>query len=211
MTPELAGEEARANFMKGYACAPAVAAVFAEQFGFDREQVLRLTQPFGAGVCRMREVCGTFSGMMAALGMYMGSADGTKESKDRIYQAGQELARRFREANGSIICRELLGLVPKGESDRAFEEKRAVRHEADAPVSEERTAEYYKKRPCPDLCAFAARTFFEWLSEQEAGKVQASGEHSAHSGAHSSSGDGSATGRDKKVACGAHNGTGHAL
>ena len=53
----------------------------------------------------------------------------------------QELAGRFRAENGSIICRELLGLArPEG-----------------TPQAEARTPEYYKKRPCPELVALAAQ------------------------------------------------------
>ena len=166
-TPEEARKQARQNFLDGYACAPAVAAVFASELGYDRDMILRLTQAFGAGVCRMREMCGTVSGMMTSLGMKMGSADGTKESKDAIYAEGQRLATRFRERNGSIICRELLGLVPMGQSEQAFKEKKATAHPADSPVSEARTSEYYKKRPCPDLCGEAAAIFAEWLQEQD--------------------------------------------
>ena len=165
LTPEEARAQARQNFLDGYACAPAVAAVFAELFGYDRDMVLRLMQPFGAGMCRMREVCGTVSGMMAALGMCMGSADGTKESKDAVYAEGQKLADRFRQKHGSIICRELLGLVPMGQSQEALKEGKALNHKTDSPVSEERTAEYYKKRPCPDLCGEAAAIFATWLEE----------------------------------------------
>ncbi|MBQ6780527.1 MAG: C_GCAxxG_C_C family protein [Treponema sp.] len=167
ITPEEARQQARQNFLDGYACAPAVAAVFAEELGYDRDMILRISQPFGAGICRMREVCGTVSGMMTALGMAMGSADGTKESKDRIYAEGQKLAARFRERNGSIICRELLGLVPMGQSEQALRAGKSVLHTADSPVSEARTPEYYKKRPCPDLCGEAAAIFAEWLNERK--------------------------------------------
>lgn len=46
----------------------------------------------------------------------------------------------YREENGSIVCRELLGLA-SGPSD---------------PTPERRTEGYYRKRPCADLCASAA-------------------------------------------------------
>ena len=166
ITPEEAREEARKNFLDGYACAPAVAAVFAKELGYDRDTLLKIMQPFGAGMCRMREVCGTVSGMMAALGMAIGSADGTKESKDVVYNEGQKLAEKFRESNGSIICRELLGLVPMGQSEQALKAGKATAHTADSPVSEARTPEYYKKRPCPDLCGDAAAIFAQWLNER---------------------------------------------
>jgi len=52
----------------------------------------------------------------------------------------QKLAGRFRERNGSIICRELLGLSVQSES----------------PVPQDRTPEYYQKRPCGELIRMAA-------------------------------------------------------
>ena len=82
------------------------------------------------------------------LGAARGYADpGDTEGKKRLYAEVQELAEAFRKENGSIICRELLGVAG-----------------AESPVPEARTAEYYKKRPCPELCAAAARILAEKLS-----------------------------------------------
>lgn len=162
---EEAKKRAEQNFLSGLNCTQSVAEVFAEELGFDRQQILKISLPFGGGVCRMREMCGTFSGIMFCLGMYLGESSGDKTAKDNIYRHGQELARRFKEKNGSIICRELLGLVPMGTSDNLFKEKKTGFHEADSPVSEQRTAEYYKKRPCPQLCGIAAEIFASWLNE----------------------------------------------
>ena len=56
------------------------------------------------------------------------------------YALVQEMADEFKKLNGSIICRELLGLSkPEG-----------------TPVPSDRTPEYYKKRPCGELCSIAA-------------------------------------------------------
>ena len=63
------------------------------------------------------------------------------EDKASVYRRVQEVADKFRAENGSVVCRELLGLSIKG---------------ADSPVPEKRTDEYYKKRPCPELVAMAA-------------------------------------------------------
>lgn len=149
MTKEEACERARNNFFAGFNCTQSVVEVFAKELGFDREQMLCVSQPFGAGICRMREVCGTVSGMMFCLGMVAGKSDGDKKAKDAIYAKGQILAEEFRKANGSIICGELLGLKKKENS----------------PISEERTAEYYAKRPCPELCALAAGIVWEHLND----------------------------------------------
>ena len=160
MTPQEARERATANFKSGMNCTQSVAAVFAEKFGLSPEQIGALVQPFGGGMCRMREVCGTVSGMLFCLGM-MNSASGKKingfggdkTQKDETYAMGQKLADEFRKINGSIVCRELLGMAAK---------------QSDIPVSEARTEEYYKKRPCAELCGIAAEIFQRFLDEQSA-------------------------------------------
>ena len=55
----------------------------------------------------------------------------------------RKLASAFSEENGSVICRELLGLSEK-----------ETKKEGAAPAL--RTAEYYKKRPCKELVRQAA-------------------------------------------------------
>jgi len=75
------------------------------------------------------------------VGMKYGYADPNDESeKAELYRLIQSLALRFREKNGSYICRDLLGL---GEG-------------ADDPVPEARTDQYYQSRPCAGLVAYAA-------------------------------------------------------
>ena len=60
-----------------------------------------------------------------------------------MYALVQEAAEQYRSRNGgSIICRELLakaGAAPAG-----------------GTAAEDRTADYYKKRPCPELCRICA-------------------------------------------------------
>ena len=76
-----------------------------------------------------------------ALGVISGCGDpADAEGKKAQYQVIQNLAGRFRDANGSIVCRELLGLTQK----------------CSEPTPEKRTEGYYRKRPCGDLVAFAA-------------------------------------------------------
>ena len=66
----------------------------------------------------------------------------------------QEMAERFKEINGSILCKELLGLVPMGSASNAPKE---------SPEPSDRTAEYYKKRPCEELVGISARIVGEKL------------------------------------------------
>lgn len=145
------GEIAKKNFEKGYNCTQSVVLAFSDVTGLDEKTIAMLSQPFGGGMGRLREVCGTFSGILIVLGLLYGSSDPKDyQAKKEVYERVQELAKRFESDNGSLICRELLGLSEK--------------HSVSAPES--RTAEYYKKRPCPQLALYAADLLEEYLKEQ---------------------------------------------
>ena len=137
-------------FLQGYNCAQSVAGAFADEMGLPLETVMRIACGFGGGIGRLRETCGTVSGMVLAAGMLRGyGSPETGEKKTQTYAMIQELAARFRTANGSIVCRELLGLAaPEG-----------------TPKAEARTPEYYRKRPCPRLAAGAAGILEAYLAE----------------------------------------------
>ena len=155
-------------FMEGYNCAQAVAVAFCDVTGLDEKLVARLTSPFGGGMGRMREVCGCVSGMFLALGLINGSDDSQdKSSKTECYDNTQKLAEEFRKQNGSIICRELLGLVPMGQSENALKNHTQIEHVIQPPQSEERTPEYYKKRPCKQLVGDAAYILCDWINNSK--------------------------------------------
>ncbi len=135
-------EKARELFKQGYNCAQAVLLAFCDVTGLDEKTALLLSSSFGGGMGRMREVCGAVSGMFMVAGLLYGYHETSDQTgKTEHYKRIQTLAEEFRKENGSIICRELLGL-PGG---------------ADSPVPELRTNTYYKKRPCAELVAMAAR------------------------------------------------------
>lgn len=140
-------EYAMELFHQGYNCCQSVFGAFADRYGIEKKQAMMLAQSFGAGMGRMREVCGTVSGMCLVIGMETGSDDPkNRDAKTNNYEMVRKLAGQFKEKNGSIICRELLGL----EKDTK---------EGAAPS--ERTAEYYKKRPCAELVGMAAKILEE--------------------------------------------------
>lgn len=139
-------EKARNYFLEGYNCSQAVLLAYHEELGLDKDTAARLASSFGGGMGRLREVCGCVSGMLMAAGLMEGYSDPSdQEAKKAHYALVQKLAKAFQEKNGSIICRELLGLD----------------HKSDAPVPEARTKEYYKKRPCAELAADAAEILDE--------------------------------------------------
>ena len=93
------GDAAYAWFLKGYNCSQSVVAAFAPQLGLTEETALRLSAGFGAGIGRMREVCGAFCGVVTVLSMvYADPAD--PKDKSRMYALVQEAAEQYRSRNG---------------------------------------------------------------------------------------------------------------
>ena len=106
-------EVAAELFKNGYNCAQAVFVTYADLFGVAEEQALKLSSSFGGGIGGMREVCGTVTAMSMIAGLYNGVIQSNdKEGKKINYETVQLLADKFREENGSIVCRQLLGLAP---------------------------------------------------------------------------------------------------
>lgn len=142
-------------FLQGYNCAQSVVLAFShltkEKTGIDESQLVRMVSPFGGGMGRLREVCGAVSGMFFVLGALEGY-DNPKDNtgKTRLYEDVQLLAERFEKENGSIICRNLLGLKEGREN----------------PVPEERSEEYYRRRPCAEMVRSAAEILDDFLHER---------------------------------------------
>ncbi len=134
-------EEAKRLFLEGYNCAQAVFCAYRDVTGLDLDTSARLASSFGAGMGRLREVCGAVSGALMVLG-YVRGYDGPndQDTKAAQYALVQQFASLFREHNGSIICRELL-------KDIEFTE---------GSIPQARTSEFYSVRPCPHLTEDAA-------------------------------------------------------
>ena len=145
-------EKAMAYFRQGYNCAQAVVLAFADLTDMDEATLSRMSCSFGGGMGRLREVCGGVSGMLMVAGYLYGFSDPTdRAAKAEHYALVQEMARRFRERNGSIICRELLGGAGQDH----------------APTPTERTPAFYKKRPCLRMVSSAAEIMDEILREKQ--------------------------------------------
>lgn len=137
-------------FNSGYNCAQAVAASFSDVTGLTPEMSAKLLSAFGGGMGRMREVCGAVSGMFFVLSALHGYDSPDPEAQKQLYTTVQELAEKFRQQTGSIICREILKNPP---SD---------------PKPTPRTQEFYQKRPCTRMVMLAAVLLDEYISAREA-------------------------------------------
>ena len=62
-------EKSVSLFKEGYNCSQSVVAAFAEDYGFTREQALKMSASFGGGIGRMRETCGAACGLFMLAGL----------------------------------------------------------------------------------------------------------------------------------------------
>ena len=98
---------------------------------------------------RLRVTCGAVSGMAALVGLIAAKTEVTGENKAGMYEITRALCAKFTEENGSLICAELLsGAHLNAEKGGA---------------PEQRSVEYYKKRPCSELVYSAANILEEYL------------------------------------------------
>ena len=129
-------ERAVELFTSGKNCSQAVFAAFATDLGLSEEMALNISVGLGGGVGRMREVCGAVSGSAMVVGLKY-----PELSKAEVYEKVRAIAEEFKKTNHSVVCKDLLGLTKPEISS----------------VPEERTAEYYKKRPCVQIVEDAAK------------------------------------------------------
>lgn len=151
---EARADRAEALFRQGFNCAQSVAAAYSDIYGLDEALVLRLAASFGGGIGRMRETCGAACGMFLLAGLENGSAvPGDRAGKNANYATVQQLAAGFVRRNGALRCADLLGLPQTGRAETAHQ-----------PQSEERTPQFYAKRPCAQIVREAARIYGEYLN-----------------------------------------------
>jgi C_GCAxxG_C_C family probable redox protein len=103
-------EDAVECFHQGFSCSQAVAAAYGPQFGLDREQLLKISSGFGAGMARLAETCGACTGAFMVIGLKYGRVRSEDNAaKEKTYQLVQEFVKRFKARNKTILCKELLG------------------------------------------------------------------------------------------------------
>lgn len=143
-------QELATNYFKaGYNCSQSIVLAFKDELNLDESTLLKIASPFGGGMGRLREVCGAVTGCFIVLGLLYGyDKNNDIDGKEAVYKAVQEIAETFEKENGSIICRELLGLD----------------HKRDTPTPEKRTEAYYTNRPCPMKVGSAAKILEDYIN-----------------------------------------------
>ena len=90
-------ERAEELFCEGYTCAQSVVMAFADLAGVDEGVLERLSAPFGGGMGRL-----------------------DKDEKEELYAREREMAEKFREKAGSIVCRDLIAEHPHGDTHNSM-------------------------------------------------------------------------------------------
>lgn len=144
-------DRAKEMFLQGYNCSQAVVGAFADLFGFDNVTAMKFAEGLGGGMGRMRLTCGAVAAMATLASMKMSSGKpGDLKLRGEIYAVIQKMAGEFKDNNGSVICAELLGVaLPKDNS----------------ATPEERTPDYYRRRPCADKIYQCALLVEKYLCE----------------------------------------------
>lgn len=140
-------EKAKEYFKSGLNCSQAVVLAFSDLIKVDEDTLRKVSIPFGGGLGRQRLTCGAVSGMAMVIGLLL--SDGI--DKVTVYGIIQKACEDFKKEAGSIICGELLTGKVKVDT---------------SPVPDERTAEYYKKRPCEELVGLAVEITEKYIKEK---------------------------------------------
>ena len=143
------------NFMAGYGCCQSVVAAFSDLYGLDETMAQKIAAGFGGGVGRLRMMCGAVSGIVMLVGLDCGQTEGSdRDGKSACYKVVQDLLEQSKQDNGSLICAEILGIKGHEKAKSSY-------------VASERTAEYYKTRPCAAKVESAARIFANYLKNKQ--------------------------------------------
>lgn len=143
-------ELANKYFAEKYLCSQAVFAAFATQYGLTEEQALKIGACFGTGMCK-GEVCGAVTGALMVIGLKHGQCNtGDIANRAKTNELTCLMMDKFKDENGSYICRELLGydILKKEELEKVKELKLFTMF-------------------CPKMVASAAKILEEILGESD--------------------------------------------
>lgn len=103
-------EKATDFLMQEFHCSQALAGAFAEEFGYNLKNVMKISTCFGGGMHR-GELCGCITAATMIFGMAFGLYDPQDKKLESFgYKNADEFFSRFRERmGGKTLCREILG------------------------------------------------------------------------------------------------------
>ncbi len=97
------------TLFKNFNCSQSVLTAFHREVGLDEATCLKLASGFGGGMS-CGETCGAVTGAYLVLGMVYGHSTGCAEAKAITKEAILDFNSQFIPEQGSLICKELLGV-----------------------------------------------------------------------------------------------------
>lgn len=99
------------NMLKeDFNCAQIVLSNFSKNYNLNDELAFKIASGFGGGMGRLQETCGAVTGAFMVIGLENGYCKKNQaDLKEKTYKLVKEFARRFKEKNNTISCKELLG------------------------------------------------------------------------------------------------------
>ncbi len=97
-------------------CAQTVFSLFAPELGIDEKTALKIASGFGGGMA-CAETCGAVTGAYMVIGMKQGHATSNPDDKAKTKMLIRQFNERFKQAHGSLICKQLTGFdisTPEG-------------------------------------------------------------------------------------------------
>ncbi|RKD92496.1 C-GCAxxG-C-C family protein [Mangrovibacterium diazotrophicum] len=136
---------------ENFNCCQAVLTAFNKEIGLTEAYCLKLGAGFGGGM-NCGETCGAVTGAYMVLGLSKAYATPTPESKIKMKEDTLHFNRLFREKQGSLLCKELLGVNVSLPEGRAFAQEN-----------------YLFETRCPHFIASACRILDQLLDAQKKG------------------------------------------
>ena len=113
-------EKAMQSFLDGYNCCQCLILAFEDVIDIDIQQALKIASPFGGGMGRLREVCGSVSGMFMVLGYILGYNEPEDYEGKKILYA----------VRGCFSRQDQRGIVTEGAAEIAAQSEHRARHMA---------------------------------------------------------------------------------
>ena len=111
-------------FNKGYSCAQAVFIPYAQEYGIDIKEAVRLSSFLGGGMGQLGETCGAVTGAFLSLGLIFGKDNMmSQEEKIRASEISKKFMDEFLERSGSIVCNILTEKVRDSSLDEDTQRK----------------------------------------------------------------------------------------
>jgi C_GCAxxG_C_C family probable redox protein len=104
-------EKALNFFNNHHSCAQSVLKTYGREYGIEEDLAFKIASSLGGGLARTGNTCGAVTGALMVIGLKYRNLDYEDQiNKDWTYDKGREFIDEFTKRNGTIKCKDLLGL-----------------------------------------------------------------------------------------------------